>query len=184
MKRITLVLALAVGLAAEASAQVGKLTWLIGPDGTLTMGNGTSEPVEFDTYTLSCQGGCLDPDDWFSIHDAVLADPIAVMDGLGPAALTFGETHDATSFHLSELNLAGSATLQPGDRWSFGSPFGGSLAQIRDWALGQQLGVSVAGNGVVIQSTIEIPEPSTMALGGLCVISLLGVRVMHRRSSP
>ena len=173
MKRIVLAVALLAGLASGASAQVGDLAWWWSPDGTFSLQNPTDSSINFDGYTIACEAGCLDPDGWRSISDAVLDGAIHVIEQLGSGALPFGTAGTPSESQLSELNLASAATLQPGGSWEFGKPIVGTITQIREWEETGVLTVTMSGDGIVAELPIEIvPEPSSLALAAAATAAL------------
>jgi hypothetical protein len=119
----------AVGRASEAIAAVlygtppppPKMTLRIDQAGNAGLMNHTGTPVAINGYEVWSAGSLLKPTGWRSIRDASVADPYEVIDRLGEPVLWFSEVV-ARTYCLSEANLSGYATFQPGDLWSIGQP--------------------------------------------------------------
>lgn len=180
--RILLTLALIFFWAPCASAQLADFCWAIDAGAELSLENRGSGPGSFDGYTISCEAGCLDVDGWRSIGDAVAADALEVIAALGSGALSFGEANPSANA-LSELNISGVATLQPGASWSFGTPFAGTLSQLQQWTDSGAIRYSLSDSGVVHRPLCTIPEPSSLLLIVLCAPTA-GLVARRRFASP
>lgn len=181
MKQSALALTLLAGFASAASAQgVDDLNWFW-QDGELLLQNRTSAAISFDGYTLACEAGCLDPDGWRTMPEAVAEDAGVVIASLGIGALSMGPAGTPSGNQLSELNLAGAATLQPGASWSFGRPINGTFTEVSQWNSSGVLTATMSGSGRVISAPLFFPEPGSFALASLCAVSLIGFRALRRR---
>ncbi len=83
--------------------------------------NDSGSALYIDGYEIWSVGGLLAPAGWQSIADAVVSDPIGVINTLGTGALSFIEL-TANANLLAEFTLAGQATLQTGASWYIGKP--------------------------------------------------------------
>lgn len=142
------------------------------PDLTAYLVNTTSAPLSFDGYQIASETGQLDPAGWKSIGDQVSADPLGIITKLGAGALAFGEANPNPG-NLAELNIAGVGTLQAGQKFYLGKPFGEG---------GYYVGFYYkAGTGpdAVPQEPLfipRIPEPSAFLLAALAGLGLLAFR--------
>ena len=146
-----------------------SLTLLIDVNtGDTWLKNTSAGLLSFNGYEIWSAGGLLDPAGWYSIADAVVAQPVDVMLTLGVGALSFGEMM-ATPDLLTEVSLSNNATLQMGSMWYIGQPAPqASLADLSFFYHTQTSGGDKYAGGIEI-----IPEPATLgllAIGGLAML--------------
>lgn len=160
-----------------ASPAVGQNVWFFWTrDGSLILRSNDGADASWDGYTLTCETGCLDPDGWYSIADAVADGPQWVTNNLGRGALSFGEANPS-NFHLSELNVSGGARLGADRYWYLGKPFNVSTSELHKLYDEGKLRTSASGNGSVVDADLGcfrvcIPEPSSLVLAGLAAGAL------------
>jgi hypothetical protein len=104
------------------------LTLRVLSSGTVSLVNGTGEPITFDAYTIASPSGALNFSGWDSLKDKLpLLNPVDGPDAGTTAGDGVGETWDeaggATDGVLAERFLLGSTTLAPNDSLSLGSAF-------------------------------------------------------------
>lgn len=114
-----------------------------------------------------------------SISDQLAGDPQNVFAKLGADAAAFEENaHTANT--LSELTIAGGATLQPHRYFAIGRPLldGANPEAVADFFY------SLAGDPTERWGDIWIPEPSSFLLAALAGVGLLAFRRRGLRGSP
>jgi hypothetical protein len=84
-------------------------------------------PIRIDAYFISSPFGSLSPSGWNQLSSS----GPEIVEALGPGADQFFAV-SATANGLAELNLAGSATWQPGQSWSIGFPFNSDVVGFAD----------------------------------------------------
>jgi hypothetical protein len=142
-------------------------------------------PIGVDHYRITSESGSLRPAGWASLESA----GPAIVAALGPGADGFSMAPPDPS-SLAEFNLLGWATWQPGQSWSIGFPFD---SQDPDFVLdavfrfSSNEGVLLSGgtlvpeDGIALAVLLVVPEPNTMALLGLAVVSLFQLRTTKAR---
>ncbi|MFO0900711.1 MAG: hypothetical protein U0836_25055 [Pirellulales bacterium] len=176
--RAAATLGLLSAFASVASATTPLEIW-VDPDGSSYLYNSTSSPISFDGYRIASETNRLDPVGWKSISDYVaggqVGDVAAVIAGLGPGALSFGEASPGPG-NLAELNLGSVGTLQGGAKFYIGKPF-----------LDRQSPDSTADFSYMPPSVQNsqrgdigggVPEPSNWLLATLAAVCVV---VMRRR---
>ncbi|MFO0899881.1 MAG: PEP-CTERM sorting domain-containing protein [Pirellulales bacterium] len=169
IRRALLAAAIAVCGQQASFAQTPLAIWP-DVDGTAYLWNTTDAPITFDGLRLVSDGR-LDPAGWNSISDQVAGDPQHVFAKLGADAAAFEENaHTANT--LSELTIAGGATLQPHRYFAIGRPFldGANTEATSDFFY------SLAGDPTYWWGDIWVPEPSTFLLAALAGTGLLAFR--------
>ena len=154
----------------EAGEGALQMTLTYDGSGNATLTNVSGSALNVDLYEIWSTGGNLDPVNWLSINDAVIADVVGVMGALGAGALSFGEL-SATVNLLADGNLSGSALFQDGAAWSIGQPIDPGTA-IGDLTF-YYTKPGVAGDKFLGNI---VPEPATLAL-----LSLGGLLALVRR---
>ena len=175
MRLLTLILISSSAICDSACGQA-RIELHIEADGSTSFFNPGGESVSFDGYTIACEPGCLDPVGWVSISDAVAADLLGVIGSLGSGAVAFGEANPQQG-NLSELNISGGATLQPGASWALGRPIAGTPSETNRLALTGALTLTMSSvDGTRIDTCVGpacIPEPSTVVLAVLALCFFL-----------
>lgn len=144
--------------------------------GNVTLTNVTGAPLDVNYIHIESFGGNLDPLGWYSIADAVAADPGAVLAGLGPGTLSFNEVIAMPGF-LAEYTVGGHAVFQPGAPWAYGQPVLGtpSIDDLDFHYRKPTTGGADSCLGVIEILSEEdepIPEPGNLALVGLALLAV------------
>ena len=171
IRRALLVVLVVAGVGRECFAVTPLALW-IDPDGTTYLYNTTDAPISFDGYQIASETNRLDPVGWKSIADYVAGGQISeVLSQLGAGALTFGEANPGPG-NLAELNLGGAGTLQAGQKFYLGKPFGDG-GYFVDFFFKSGTGPDGPPQNPIFIP--RIPEPTTFVLAALAGPGLLAV---------
>jgi hypothetical protein len=126
------------------------------------MTNLGDSPIRVDGYFISSPSGSLSPSGWKRLSSS----GPEIVEALGQGADQFFSV-PATATELAELNLAGSATWQPGQSWSIGFPFNSDVVGFADavFEIASPDGLLLT-SGTVVSSheralaALVVPEPS------------------------
>jgi hypothetical protein len=167
---------LLAGCAGSALATI-ELTIYVNPDKTAYIKNDGDEVAKWDGYEVNSENNGLDPAGWFSFGDWVAAEPLAVIAKYGAGALGMGEVPNISEGLLAELHGVGSVDLQPGDQINLGMPFKDPFGTSFDatWRFH-----TLAAVNPVPGEIVKIPEPSSLILGGLGLVGLIGLARRRR----
>jgi hypothetical protein len=127
------------------------------------MTNLGDSPIRVDGYSILSPSGSLSPSGWKTLSSA----GPEIVAALGPGANQFFAVGPTVN-SLTELNLAGSATWQPGQSWSIGFPFNPDVAGFADavFQIASPDGLLLTSGAVVTsperaQAAFRVvPEPS------------------------
>jgi hypothetical protein len=143
--------------------------------------NISSSPIRVDRYRITSESNSLSPSGWASLDSA----GPEIVDALGPGADQFETVGAIDSSLLSELNLLGSGTWQPGQSWSIGFPFNSDDPNFvfdAEFEVSSPDGLVLSGGTIVLDGVLApavvliVPEPTSGALLVLAAAGTLALR--------